>query len=160
MYTFGTRMSTTFAALAQAVQKLPLHLVVDILRRPMPRPSQNSAESFGQRMARLRKAAGLTQMQLAQRVGISRRMVAYYEGQSERPPAHALDQLAQVLRVSADQLLGRRPTGEEIHIPFDVRIWRRLRVIEQLSPADRNAVIKYAEALAHGAGQKNKGEAA
>jgi hypothetical protein len=39
-------------------------------------------------------------------------------------------------------------------------IWRRLRVVEKLSPADRNAVIKYAEPLARGAGQKNDDEAA
>jgi transcriptional regulator with XRE-family HTH domain len=111
-------------------------------------------------MARLRKARGLTQAQLAEHIGISRRMVAYYEGQAERPPAHVLDQLAQTLRVSADQLLGRRPAAEEVQVPFDVRIWRRLRVVEKLSPADRNAVIKYAEALARGAGQKNDDEAA
>jgi hypothetical protein len=59
-----------------------------------------------------------------------------------------------------DQLLGRRPAAEEVQAPFDVRIWRRLRVVEKLSPADRNAVIKYAEALARGAGQKNDDEAA
>ena len=152
-------MSTDIAALAQAVQKLPLHLVVDILRRPMSRPIQNP-ESFGQRMARLRKARGLTQAQLAEHIGISRRMVAYYEGQAERPPAHVLDQLARTLRVSADQLLGRRPAAEEVQVPFDVRIWRRLRVVEKLSPADRNAVIKYAEALARGGGHKNDDEAA
>jgi hypothetical protein len=75
-------------------------------------------------------------------------MVAYYEGQGDRPPAHVLNQLAAVLRVSADQLLGRGQTAEDVQIPFDVRIWRRLRIIEKLPPADRNAVIKYAEALA------------
>jgi transcriptional regulator with XRE-family HTH domain len=111
-------------------------------------------------MARLRKARGLTQAQLAEHIGISRRMVAYYEGQAERPPAHVLDQLARTLHVSADHLLGRRPAAEEVQVPFDVRIWRRLRVVEKLSPTDRNAVIKYAEALARGASQKNKGEAA
>jgi transcriptional regulator with XRE-family HTH domain len=99
-------------------------------------------------MTRLRKARGLTQQKLADRLGISRRMVAYYEGQADRPPAHVLDKLASLLKVSADQLLGRRPAADEVDIPFDVRIWRRLRVIEKLTPADRAAVIKYAEALA------------
>jgi len=125
----------------------------------MSKPIQNS-ESFGQRMARLRKASGLTQAQIAERIGISRRMVAYYEGQGDRPPAHVLDQLAAALHVSADQLLGRRPAAEEVQAPFDVRVWRRLRVVEKLSPADRNAVIKYAEALARGAGQGKDDEAA
>jgi hypothetical protein len=42
--------------------------------------------------------------------------------------------------------------ANEVDVPFDVRVWRRLRVIEKLSLADRAAVIKYAEALARGAG--------
>jgi transcriptional regulator with XRE-family HTH domain len=105
-------------------------------------------------MAGLRKARGLTQAQLAQRIDISRRMVAYYEGQSDRPPAHVLDRLAAVLGVSADQLLGRRQTAGDVQIPFDVRIWRRLRIVEKLPPADRNAVIKYAEALARNSNLK------
>jgi transcriptional regulator with XRE-family HTH domain len=112
------------------------------------------------RIAALRKAAGFTQQQLADKTEISRRMVAYYEGQAERPPAHVFDQLARTLRVSADQLLGRRPAAKEVQVPFDVRIWRCLRVVEKLSPADRNAVIKHAEALARGAGHKNDDEAA
>lgn len=145
-------MSTVFFPLANALQKLPLEWVAEILRRPMARLVPKPAETFGQRMARLRRARGLTQAVLAEGVGISRRMVAYYEGQSDRPPAHVLDKLAQSLRVSTDQLLGRRPSGEEISAPFDVRVWRRLRLIEKLSPEDRRAVVKYAEALARNAG--------
>lgn len=120
----------------------------------MARTAQKKQESFGERLARLRKAQGLTQAHLAERIGISRRMVAYYEGQSDRPPAHVLDPIASVLRVTADQLLGRHPAPEEIQAPFDVRVWRRLRIVEKLTPADRNAVIKYAEALARNANIK------
>ncbi|HEY2900219.1 MAG TPA: hypothetical protein VGL59_06570 [Polyangia bacterium] len=112
----------------------------------MPKTVTRSAETFGQRMASLRKGRGLSQARRAHRHFT--RMVAYYEGQGDRPPAHVLNQLAAVLRVSADQLLGRGQTAEDVQIPFDVRIWRRLRIIEKLPPADRNAVIKYAEALA------------
>ncbi|MHB8784091.1 MAG: helix-turn-helix domain-containing protein [Desulfobacteria bacterium] len=36
---------------------------------------------FGQRLARMRKAAGYTQAELAAEVGISRRNLAYYETQ-------------------------------------------------------------------------------
>jgi transcriptional regulator with XRE-family HTH domain len=49
-----------------------------------------------------RKARGLTHQKLADRLGTSRRMVAYYEGPDRRPPAHVLDKLAPALKVSAD----------------------------------------------------------
>jgi transcriptional regulator with XRE-family HTH domain len=115
-------------------------------------PSQKNTESFGERLARLRKARGFTQVQLGQRVGISRRMVAYYEGQADRPPAHVLDRIASVLQVSADQLLGIRALSAEV--PFHPRLWQRLKIVEQLSPADRKALIEYAEYLLKKSGRK------
>jgi transcriptional regulator with XRE-family HTH domain len=115
-------------------------------------PSQKNAESFGERLARLRKARGLTQVQFSQRVGISRRMVAYYEGQADRPPAHVLDRIASVLQVSADQLLGIRALSAEV--PFHPRLWQRLKIVEKLSPADRKALIEYAEYLLKKSGGK------
>lgn len=103
-------------------------------------------ESFGGRLARLRRSRGWTQTELGQKIGISCRMVAYYEGQSERAPAHMIDRLAQVLKVSADELLGLRPVSGDA--PVNLRIWRRFRVIEDLTPADRMAVWKFVQALA------------
>lgn len=46
----------------------------------VPKTTQSSGTAgFGARLAELRKAAGFTQQQLADEVGVSRRMVAYYE---------------------------------------------------------------------------------
>src|SRR3954467_6757587 len=57
-----------------------------------------TAETFGERLARLRLAAGYSQRDLAAEVGISQRMVAYYEGETSYPPSHLLPVLAKVLR--------------------------------------------------------------
>jgi ribosome-binding protein aMBF1 (putative translation factor) len=48
---------------------------------------KNTTTSFGQRLASVRKARGLSQRDLATLTGISNRMIAYYEAQSDRPPA-------------------------------------------------------------------------
>lgn len=40
---------------------------------------------FGKRLANLRKAAGYTQQQLADEIGATRRMIAYYESENHRP---------------------------------------------------------------------------
>ena len=55
-------------------------------------------------LATLRKAAGFTQTELANELGISQRMVAYYEQPDVTPPAHLLPGIAQMLGVSIDTL--------------------------------------------------------
>jgi site-specific DNA-methyltransferase (cytosine-N4-specific) len=63
------------------------------------------AGGFGVRLVALRRAAGLTQEQLATKVDVSRRVIAYYEGETEHPPTTILPRLALVLGVTADELL-------------------------------------------------------
>ncbi len=62
---------------------------------------------FGARLAQLRTAAALTQRELADRIGVTRRQIAYYESGSGRPPGALLGLLADLFRVSTDVLLGR-----------------------------------------------------
>ena len=71
----------------------------------MPRASRrHSKETFGQRLARLRRAAGLTQQQAADLTGVSRRMIAHYETQAAAPPTHVLPKLAEAFEVTVDEL--------------------------------------------------------
>jgi len=106
-------------------------------------------ESFGVRLARLRKARGLTQGELGDKVGLSYRMVAYYEGETDRPPAHVLPELARALEVGVDELLGlHAPRTKAPEPPVNLRLWRKLRLVENLPPADRRAVVRYIELLA------------
>ena len=69
------------------------------------RKLEPAPETFGRRLARLRKAAGYSQRALAAELGISQRMVAYYESQTEHPPTHLLPSLADALSLTTDQLL-------------------------------------------------------
>lgn len=62
---------------------------------------------FGSRLAEFRTAAALTQSQLAERLGVSRRQIAYYESGTGRPPGALLAVLADLFEVSTDVLLGR-----------------------------------------------------
>jgi len=52
--------------------------------------NKDEAGGFGERLAGLRKAAGFTQVELAAELGISQRMVAYYESPAATPPANLL----------------------------------------------------------------------
>lgn len=103
-------------------------------------------KTFGQRLANLRKVRGLAQKDFAQRLGISQRMVSYYENESRHPPAGLLPPIAKILKISIDELLGLKISKTE-STPNSVRLWKRLRVIDQLPPKDQKAVIHYIEAL-------------
>jgi transcriptional regulator with XRE-family HTH domain len=103
-------------------------------------------ESFGERLERLRKAAGYSLRELAADVGISHRMLVYYEKHSENPPAHLLPQLAKVLGVSADQLLGLEKEKRNGRVR-DTKLWRRFSQLEKLPPPERKPIIQVMDAF-------------
>jgi transcriptional regulator with XRE-family HTH domain len=101
---------------------------------------------FGQRLAAIRKARGLSQRDLAAKVGMSNRMIAYYEAQTERPPATKLTAFSQALKVSADELLGVKSL--EIREPKNPRLWKRLQVVEELPAKAQKQVMEYIHVVA------------
>jgi len=112
----------------------------------LKRKTIEEPETFGQRMAALREAAGYSQRALASELGISQRMVAYYESQSDRPPAHLLPALAGALGITTDQLLGMDPVSSRKR-PKNTRLMRKLAQVEKLPPKARQAVIEHIEGL-------------
>ncbi len=114
---------------------------VTLMRRAQP------AETFGQRLLRLRQARGYSQRELGDRVSVSQRMMTYYEREAEHPPAYLLPRLAEALGVTVDELMGVRPVKEQAPVPRNTRLWRKLRDIEKLPPGDRKAVLKFVDAL-------------
>ena len=63
--------------------------------------------TFGEKLQQVRKAAGLSQEQLAELVGMSRQAVSKWETDQAAPDIDKLALLCGVLGVSADELLGR-----------------------------------------------------
>src|SRR5438034_2484544 len=68
------------------------------------------AETVGQRLARLRRERGLTQVELAERLGIAQPIVSDYERGELRLHGQLIVRLTEILGVSADELLGLTPT--------------------------------------------------
>jgi transcriptional regulator with XRE-family HTH domain len=114
-----------------------------------PRPSPLPGETFGERLRRFRLAKGLTQLGLGQRLGISKRMVAYYEIQGGTPAPDLLVKLADALDVTTDTLSGRKPGARQGPLtPESLRLWRRVKRIEELPLHDRKAILKMIDAMA------------
>ena len=69
-------------------------------------------ETFGQRFARLRKSKGYTQEQIADKVNISYQAVSKWENDISSPDLSILGELANILGVTIDELLGRVDPNE------------------------------------------------
>lgn len=68
-------------------------------------------ETFGQRFLRLRKEKGFTQDDIALKVNISPQAVSKWENDISMPDISILGDLADILGITLDELLGRTPKG-------------------------------------------------
>ena len=107
---------------------------------------KTSEKNFGQILTSLRRQKGFTQKQLAQAIGVSIRVISYYESESKHPPTHLLMPLAKALRVTTDELFGLKDLKLQLE-PKYAALWRKLKQAEQLSPKDQRAVVRHIEAL-------------
>lgn len=106
-------------------------------------------ETFGERLAQLRKAAGYTQVEFAAETEITQRMVAYYEAPGAQPPAHLLPRIAQVLGVSVDVLLGLKQPRRMKQLATN-RLERRLLEIEKLDPKAKRQITQLLDSFIEG----------
>jgi transcriptional regulator with XRE-family HTH domain len=85
--------------------------------------------SFEERLQTIRKARGLTQVQLAEAAETTQRAVSYYETEAAFPPAPAVMALARALKITTGELLGvKAPRGERVKKdPEARRRWRNSR---------------------------------
>ena len=90
---------------------------------------------FGANLRRLRLERGLTQAQLGERVGLSKRMVAHYELHATRPPAEKLAAIAQALNVKVDLLLTATNANPAPRV--DPKFARKLERAKKLPRSDQ-----------------------
>jgi len=107
---------------------------------------ERTLKGFGSRLAEIRKSRAITQTQLGETVGVSKRVIAYYEQQDAQPPGAMLVDLARALRVTMDELLGLKPTKEKTS-PRTARLLKRLQKVEKLPPSDQRVVLKLVDGL-------------
>ena len=112
----------------------------------MPKRSNEATADFGTRLVALRKAAGYTQTELANELGVTRRMIAYYEGETEHPPSHLLIGIAKALGVMIEELLGTEPLRKRAK-PKNSRLQRRLQQIEKLEAGEKRQILQILDAF-------------
>lgn len=79
---------------------------------PGGRPSKHKRSEFGERLVALRLQAGLAQMQVADKLGISQQAYAGWERSTGALRPDDLAKLAAIFGVPTDELLGARPPSK------------------------------------------------
>lgn len=102
--------------------------------------------TFGERLSSLRKQRGLTLEKLGKMVGVSFRVISYYERESKYPPTYLLGPLSKALNISIDELLGIKSLKQDLN-PEHAALWRRLKKVQDLPKADQKALFHYLNAL-------------
>ncbi|HEY5037539.1 MAG TPA: helix-turn-helix transcriptional regulator [bacterium] len=108
-------------------------------------------------MAKLRKTAGYTQQDLATEMGVSQRVITYYEAETQHPPTHLLPAIAKALGVTTDQLLGVEKETEK-NKPKDSRLKRRFTQVEKLPESEKKHVAQYLDRVIKAAKVKDEKE--
>lgn len=128
----------------QELVKPGIHFL-PMMARKSKHPSPAAEESFGQRLARLRKAAGLSQVQLAEHLDTTQTLISEYEHDNRRVHAARLSTIAHLLHVSVDELLGHKPS--KANGAASLKLVRRLKAIEALPPQRQKFVLQTLDAL-------------
>lgn len=76
-------------------------------------------KSIDFKIAELRKIKGITQLQLAEELGVTYQAVSKWETKSTMPDISLLPQIADYFDVSIDQLLGVKPIEKTKYITRD-----------------------------------------
>lgn len=101
-----------------------------------------AAEHLGDRLARLRRSRGLSQKELAARLGLTVSHLSKLEVGSIRPRADFVPRLSEVFGVSVDYLVTGRSFEQR-----DVRLQKRMEVLETLPEPQRNHLIEFLDGL-------------
>jgi len=120
-------------------------------RKSTEEPRFAESETIGQRLARLRKERGWTQVELAERIGIIQSLISDYERDRLRMNPDMVLRFAAALEITTDELL--QPNGGKPplrHRP-SLRVLRRLEKIEKLPTHQQSTLLKTIDTFLKGA---------
>jgi transcriptional regulator with XRE-family HTH domain len=110
-------------------------------------PVAEREESIGARISQLRKDKGMTQKELAERLEVSQPVVSDYENDVIRLPADIVGEIAQILEVTSDELLGLKREARSTGNVKNRRLSRRLQAIDALPKRDQEALLRTIDAF-------------
>lgn len=120
-----------------------LYTAAIMSRKNAPKTASGpESETPGERLARLRKERGWTQVELAERVGITQTLLSDYERGRLRLNAKLIVQFANALETTTDDLLQPKGSRSPLRRKPSLRVQRRVEKIEKLPPHQQNYLLK------------------
>lgn len=112
----------------------------------MPRRRASAAvtvdeQAIGQRLREIRERRNLTQVQLAEKLGLDQTLISAYERGKIRMHAGLIAALAKTLRVSADDLLGLKQSKQNGAIKSR-GLRKRAPEIDRLPPRELRTLLQ------------------
>jgi len=101
---------------------------------PAGRPSKFQRTPFGERLFTARQHSGLSQMQMAEKLGVTQPTYADWERRTTTLRPEHISELANILNVSVDYLLGRGNKSKQRGGP----IGKARRILEEVSALPRH----------------------
>ena len=117
--------------------------------RQLP-PLDYGNETVGQRLARIRKQRGHTQVQLAQAMGLIQSLVSDYETNRLNLSAEMAVRFALALDVSMDELLRPKTRDKSTAKTPSLKVVRRMDEIEKLPPRQQAFVLSALDSILRG----------
>ena len=107
-------------------------------------------KDIGHTIRKLRKAHGWTQVELAQKLNASQKVITTYENNQRTPTLANLKKLAAIFNVSLDELVGvkdLRTVTEQPHMHRNSRVVKVQHLYEKLPALEQRSILKQIKAL-------------
>jgi transcriptional regulator with XRE-family HTH domain len=104
----------------------------------------------------LRKAHGLTQVELAKMLDATQKVVTSYETNQRTPTLEKLEKLSQIFGVSIDEIVGKKEMtieSEQPHLHGNRRTAKVQELFDKLPPPEQRSILKQIKALVESNGK-------
>lgn len=102
---------------------------------------------FAQKLSNLRNSKGLTQQEMAKKVGIGIAQLRRYEGGKSSPTLEVIKNIAKTLGVSADELIFDKGEGVVSGRILDRELLEQFEMVSRLNPHDKDAIKTILESM-------------
>jgi len=127
-----------------------MYLIFMKRKKPGPAKGQKIADvkrsAFGVRLFEIRKRKGITQEQLGEKIGVSKRVIAFYEGNHNGPPPDLLKKMSEALGITVSYLVGESPL-KEVGIDLKPTIRKYVNKLKALPPKQQQTAFRMLDAL-------------
>ena len=103
--------------------------------------------TLGNRIQELRKKAGFSQTEFANKIEVSYPQMSRYEIKDVQPPADVLKRMANTLGVSIDYLVNGTIEEKAFDTLDDTELLSQFKEVEQMNEDDKSTIKKLIEAF-------------